>query len=71
MTAARQWIIIREPDEDAGGSAQFIAHVGVAFALTDRLHAGVRHRHLSDGEMHEVGEDLNLLLLEVFSDFNE
>lgn len=59
-------------EQDFAGSTQFIAHAGLAFALTRRFNIGVRYRHMSDAETHEEdGEDLNLVLLEASYDFRD
>lgn len=54
---------------DFVGRSQFIAQAGIAFALTERFNAGVRFRHMSDADIHDDGEDLNLLLLELSYDY--
>lgn len=58
-------------EQDFGGSSQFIAQAGVSFALTRRLNAGLRFRHMSDAEIHDDGEDLNLVLVELSWDYLE
>ena len=57
--------------QDFGGKSQYIAQVGLAFGLTQRVNAGIRWRHMSDAETHENGGDLNLILLELSYDFHE
>lgn len=54
---------------DFAGSSQFIAQAGITFALTERFNAGARFRHMSDAEIHNDGEDLNLFLLELSYDY--
>lgn len=58
-------------EQDFGGSSQFIAQAGLSVAVTSRLNAGLRFRHMSDAEMHDNGEDLNLVLLELSYDYLE
>jgi len=57
-------------DQDFGGRSQFIGQAGLSFALTKRLNAGIRYRHMSDVDMHD-GHDLNLVLVESSWDYLE
>lgn len=57
-------------DHDFGESSQFTLHAGLTYALTERLNAGVRYRHIFDASMHD-GEDLDLVLLELSYDYFE
>jgi len=57
--------------QDFGGSSQFIAQAGVSVGLTDKINAGVRLRHVSDADIHDDSEVLNLLLLELSYDYRE
>jgi hypothetical protein len=54
-----------------GGSSQFIAQAGMSLGLTDRINAGVRFRHISDADIHDDSEVLNLVLLELSYDYRE
>lgn len=50
---------------DFAGSFQFIAQTDLGIALTRRVNAGVRYRHMSDGNINNGGMELNLVLLEL------
>lgn len=56
---------------DFAGSSQFIAQVGLGYAVTGRLNAGIRFRHMSDAAIHDDAQDMNLLLLELSYDYFE
>lgn len=56
---------------DFAGSSQFIPQVGLGYAVTERFNAGIRFRHMSDAGIHDDGQDMNLLLLELSYDYFE
>lgn len=58
--------------QEFGAAFQFTAQAGLDFALTKRLDAGIRVRHMSDAGIHNPpgGEDLNLVFVEVGYNFN-
>lgn len=49
---------------DFGGSPQFVAQAGVGLALTKRVKAGLRVRHMSDAGTHD-GDTMNVFLVEL------